>query len=479
LQKTKEVHLPTKTPASPKRQVDTLIRQVCAVTVDADRRIIKDAAIAIAGDRIVAIGKTADVEAEVEAKTVIDGRRFVATPGFINGHIHITGEPITRGYVPDDTGWQENVWSWLIPLYGAQTPKDEAISAQFAALEMLRTGTTCFIEAGTINHLDPVVEALNEIGIRGRVAQWADDRAFDPTADQTAMTDKAIKVLEAELTRYPSDKDARIAAWACLVGHMTATDDLWKAAFALARQHGAGIAAHMSPVEVDPTWYLENTGKRPIEHLASLGVLGPNVGLTHAIHLDLNEVAILAQTGANAIHCPMSALKGAYGAGPNGKFPEMQAAGVNILLGTDGNNNSNTSDLMRAMYLVCALFKDARRETGVFPAHEAVEMVTLNGAKALGLSDQIGTLEVGKKADIVLHDTDRPEWRPLSNVINQLVWSADGRGVHTVFVDGQIVVENYRCTTIDEAKLYRDVDQAADGVIARSGLPFKCAWPVV
>ncbi len=125
--------------------------------MDAERRIVKDAAIAIAGDKIVAIGKTADVEAAVEAKTTIDGRRFVATPGFVNGHIHITGEPITRGFVPDDKGWQENVWSWLVPLYNAQTPLDEGVSAQFAALEMLRTGTTAFIEAGTINHLEPVV----------------------------------------------------------------------------------------------------------------------------------------------------------------------------------------------------------------------------------------------------------------------------------------------------------------------------------
>jgi cytosine/adenosine deaminase-related metal-dependent hydrolase len=470
--------LPPQTPTPPRTPVDTLIRHVLAVTMDAERRIVKDAAIAIAGDKIVAIGKTADVEAAVEAKTTIDGRRFVATPGFVNGHIHITGEPITRGFVPDDTGWQENVWSWLVPLYNAQTPLDEGVSAQFAALEMLRTGTTAFIEAGTINHLEPVVEALEAIGIRGRVAQWADDRAFDPTADQTAMTDKAIKVLEAELARYPSN-GARIAAWPGLVGHMTATDALWTAASSLAKSNGAGVAAHMSPVEVDPAWFLENTGRRPIEHLAEIGVLGPHVSLTHAIHLDLNEVAILKETGTNAIHCPMSALKGAYGAGPNGKFPEMQAAGVNIVLGTDGNNNSNTSDLMRAMYLVSALFKDARRDTGVFPAHEALTMATLNGAKAMGLSDQIGSLEVGKRADIVLHDTDRPEWRPLSNVINQLVWSADGRGVHTVFVDGRKVVEDYHCTTIDEAKLFADVDQAADRVIARSGLPFKCAWPVV
>jgi cytosine/adenosine deaminase-related metal-dependent hydrolase len=157
----------------------------------------------------------------------------------------------------------------------------------------------------------------------------------------------------------------------------------------------------------------------------------------------------------------------------------MAKAGVNLMLGTDGNNNGNSSDLMRAMYLVAALFKDARRDPKVFPAHEALTMATLNGAKALGLQNEIGSLEVGKKADFVLHDTDRPEWRPLHNVINQLVWSADGRGVHSVWVDGVRVIENYRSTTIDEEKLYADAQAAGEAIVRRSGLPAVSPWPVI
>jgi cytosine/adenosine deaminase-related metal-dependent hydrolase len=127
---------------------------------------------------------------------------------------------------------------------------------------------------------------------------------------------------------------------------------------------------------------------------------------------------------------------------------------------------------------MAGLFKDARRDASIFPATQAIEMATLNGARALGLSGEIGALSPGMKADLVLHDIDRPEWRPLTNAVNQLVWSADGRGVHSVFVDGKRVVDNYRCTTIDEDALYAAAQAAADNVIARSGLPSLSAWPV-
>jgi cytosine/adenosine deaminase-related metal-dependent hydrolase len=169
-------------------------------------------------------------------------------------------------------------------------------------------------------------------------------------------------------------------------------------------------------------------------------------------------------------------LKGGYGTTGLGLFPEMAAAGVTLMLGTDGADHT---DMMRATTLMAGLFKDARQDAGLFPAHKALEMTTLNGAKAMGLSDQIGSLEAGRKADLVLHDTDRPEWKPLLNPIAHLVWSADGRGVHSVWVDGRRVVDNYRCTTVDEERLYAAAQAAANAITGRSGLPLVCPWPIV
>jgi cytosine/adenosine deaminase-related metal-dependent hydrolase len=455
-------------------KADTLVVGATLVTMDADRRIIRDGALAIVADRIAAIGKRAELEAAIDAKEIIDGRRFVVTPGFINGHIHVT-EMLIKGFLPEHLDFEEGVWRWVVPLYESHSPAEQAIGARLSALGMLRSGTTCFLEAGTVIALDPVFEALAQTGIRGRLGEWVLDRAFSADQDQTAMTDRALAILEAELARYPGGDGQRLAAWPLLIGHSTNTDALWRGAKQLADEHGAGISAHMSPAPSDPDWYLAHTGKRPIAHLADLGVLGPNVSLTHMVHVDEAEVAILAETGTNVIHCPWAALKGGYGASAVGLFPEMATAGVNIMLGTDG---ADTADLMRPMGLMAGLFKDARRDTALFPAHRVLEMATIGAARAMGMADQIGSLEVGKKADLALHDTDRPEWRPLLNVVNQLVWSADGRGVHSVWVDGKRVVDNYRCVTIDEEALYAGAQEAADAITGRSGLPLVCPWPI-
>ncbi|CAN5262260.1 amidohydrolase [soil metagenome] len=467
------------TSPSPPLPIDLLVRGAMIVTLDTERRILKDGSLAIDADRIVAVGPREALEGRFAPRQVVDGRGFVVTPGFVNGHIHITGEPLTRGYVPDDTGFAENVFDWLIPNCFAHTPDDERLSAQVSALDMLRNGTTTFLEAGTILHLDAAIDGLETMGIRGRVGQWTQDRAFGPDDDQTAMIDKAIRGLDDQVTRFPVSSGKRIGAWPSLIGHSINTDEVWLAAKLIADKSGSGITAHMSPAILDPEWYLANTGRRPIEHLDHLGVLGSNISLTHVVHIDDNEVRVLADTGTNVTHCPLSALKGAYGVTSVGKFPELADAGVNIMLGTDGNNNGNSTDLMRCIYLAAALHKDSRRDSKRFPAHEALEMATLNAAKAMRMSDQIGSLEPGKKADFVLHDTHRSEWRPLFNVVNQLVWSADGRGVHSVWVDGVRFVENYRSTMIDEDELLARAQIAGEAIIGRSGLPFKSVWPVL
>jgi cytosine/adenosine deaminase-related metal-dependent hydrolase len=361
----------------------------------------------------------------------------------------------------------------------AHNEADERLASQFAALEMLRSGTTCFLEAGTIRFLDPVVDGLTEIGIRARVGQWAWDFSPEDQSYPAAATDAAIAVLADGIDRYPAGGDQRISAWPILIGHMTCSGTLWQAAKQLADGNGLGVAAHMSPGQSDADWYRERHGRRPIEYLADLGVIGANTIFTHAVHLDDNEVALLAELGGNISHCATSALKGAYGATAAGRFPEMQAKGINITIGTDGNNNSNYHDMMRATYLLAGLFKDSRRDPKLFPAETAYESATVNGAKALRMEDRIGSLEPGKKADFVAHDTYRPEWRPLFNVMNQLVWSADGRGVHSVWVDGVRVIEDYRCTTIDEDRIYAEAQAAGEAIVARSGLPVKSRWPIV
>ena len=446
--------------------------------MNAERHVIADGALAIRGDRIVAVGKRAALEREVGAREVLDGRRFVMTPGFVDGHIHITGDPITRGFIrgAPGEGFGDKLSRWVIPLFRGQTPQDECVSAQCAALSMMRHGTTCFMEAGTVLHLDAVMEGLAETGIRGRVGEWVEGRAYDPDADQVKASADAIAVLESEIARYPDRDDTRLAAWPILVGHSTNSDDVWLAATALAAEHGLRVSAHMSPHRSDAEWCLGRYGRRPLEHLADLGVLGEHLALTHLADMDDSELALLIQSGANAIHCPQAALLGAYGVTQSGLFPEMAAQGVNIMLGTDGA----ATDILSSARLMAGVFRDARCDEALFPASAVLELATLNGAKGMGMSHAIGSLEVGKKADLVLHDTWLPDWGGAAfDPVLQLAFAAPPGGVHSVWIEGVRVLEAGRATLVDEAKILADARQAGTALIERLGLPIQTTWPVI
>ncbi|MFT5351577.1 MAG: 5-methylthioadenosine/S-adenosylhomocysteine deaminase [Planctomycetota bacterium] len=459
------------------KEIDVLVDAWYVVTMNETRDIIHRGSVAIVKDKIIDVGKTVDLEKKYKPASRIGGDRFVVTPGLINTHIHITGEPITRGYVPDDASFEENVFYWLCTLYSVANAEEEKVSGQLAAVEMLRSGTTSFLEAGTINYLDDVIEGLVETGIRGRVGKWIWDLPPEPSVYRQS-TDQAIANLQRQLEKY-NKPDDRISAWSILVGHTTCSDPLWRAAKTLSDEHKVGLSFHMSPANTDPDGFTAEFGQRPMIHLAEIGVLDRNCAITHCVRVDDQEIDVMAAAGINVAHCPTTALKVAYGITQVGKFPEMVQKGINVSIGIDGNNASNYSDLMRATYLVAGLFKDARMDPQMFPAEKAFEMATLGGARTLLMEDQIGSLEPGKKADLVLHDTDRPEWRPLLNVINQLVWSADGRGVHTVLVDGKVVVEDGHCITIDEDKLWADAQRMGEAITARSGLPDKAKYPVL
>ncbi len=462
---------------APQIDADLLISGATLITMNADRQVIEDGALAIAADRIVAVGKREELARNVRPKEIVDGRRFVVTPGFIDGHIHITGDPLTRGFrrgAPEDS-WSDKLQRWVIPIFKAQTPDDERISAQCAALAMIRYGTTTFVEAGTVLHLDAVMEGLSATGIRGRVGQWVEGRAFNPADDQTKISAAAIAILQSEIERYPDrEGQARLAAWPILVGHSTNSDDVWRAAKALADQHGLRVSAHMSPRASDPEWFLANYRRRPLEHLADIGVMGKNVMLTHLAAIDRSELDVLVDSGASAIHCPHAALQGGFGVSHVGLFPEMLDRGVDVLLGTDGV----AADILSSGRLMASLFRDARCDQDIFPPETILELTTLNAARAMGFSNLIGSLEVGKKADFVLHDTDLPEWGPIFDCVAQLAMSAPPGGVHSVWIDGVRVLDDGRATLLDEEKILADSRQAGRAVIARTKLPNRTTWPV-
>ena len=271
-----------------KEQVDTLVKAWYVVTMNETRDIIKNGAVALNNGSIVEVGKYSDLEEKYDAKETLGSDRFVLTPGMINTHIHITGEPLTRGYVPDDTPFEENVFEWLCPLYSVYTAEEESLSAKLASVEMLKSGTTTFLEAGTIRFLDDVFEALEEVGIRGRLGRWIWDLPPEPDVYKQ-NTDESINLLQYQLDKYKDVAQGRLGAWSTLVGHTTCSDPLWKAARELATEHDTGMSFHMSPAKLDPDFFVSEFGHRPMIHLDELGILNDDVVMTHCVQVDDNH----------------------------------------------------------------------------------------------------------------------------------------------------------------------------------------------
>jgi 5-methylthioadenosine/S-adenosylhomocysteine deaminase len=446
------------------------------ITMDESRRIIQDGALLIEGQRITRVGKTAELQ-DIPADRTIDAREMVVTPGFINNHMHISYAHAVRGIFPDDLNpgiYLANVFK----LQGAMTEEDEYYTSLLGITELLKYGTTCFLDPGSTKFLDTCLQAYEQAGCRIVVGAQVVDQP-NPINIPVTSTEASIAIMEKAITGYDRRLNDRVRAWAMPFSADYATKELLLAAKKLADRYQVGLTLHQSNDPPSVKASLERFGKRPIEYLEDIGVLGPNVLLAHVIGLDDREIEAMARTQTKAVMAPTAALKMGRGTTSKGKLPEMLQKGVCVSLGTDAGNNSNLIETQRSMYLVTVLYKDARQTTAVIPPETALEMATINGAKALGLEHDIGSIEVGKKADLVLFDTQRPEWRSLFNPINNLVYNADGRSVHTVLVDGRVVVRDHQPVYVDERELIRKVQGIGERLLARTGVGFPSRWPVV
>lgn len=446
------------------------------ITVDPQRRIIRDGSILIEGQRIVRVGKASELHG-VNADRVIDAREMVVTPGFCNGHMHISYAHATRGIFPDDLDPGEYLAD-VFKLQSVMTEEEEYLTSLLGITELLKYGTTCFLDPGSTKFLDACMQAYRESGCRIVVGKQVVDMPNPLNLPVTSL-EQAVSQIEDVVRTYDGCLDGRVRAWVMPFAADYCTRELLLAGNEIANRYETGMTLHQSNNQSSVDASLRQYGKRPVEYLEEIGVLGPNLLLSHVVGLNDAEVDCLARSGTNAVMCPTAALKLGQGITSKGRLPEMLEKGVCVGLGTDAGNNSSLIETMRSMYLITVLFKDARQTTEVIPAETALEMATIQGAKALGLGDEIGSLEVGKKADLVLFDTKRPEWRTIFNPVNNLVYNADGRSVHTVIVDGKVVVEGHEPVFVDEWQLIREVQALGENMLQRTGVSFPQRWPMV
>lgn len=441
-----------------------LVRGGDVITMDAVGTVVGDGAVAVRGETIVAVGRFDELRRLHPEATVIGDASSLVTPGYVNGHQHLTGDRLVHSCIPDAIDSQEAIFGWAVPVHAGHDGDDDELSTVLGAVEAVTNGITCSIEAGTVAHPDRVVAGMRAVGLRGTIGQWGWDTEGVPFG---APADEVLARHAELIDRYPAG--GPVEAWVTLVGHDLMSDELAAGASELARSRGTGLTFHMSPHRGDPTSYLERTGRRPLAHLDELGVLGRHVLVAHGVHLDADEVDRVLRTDTAVASCPWAYLRLAQGmtAGCHG---ELARRGGRIALGCDAENAGDAVDILRAATLFVGLARDLAMDAFSLTAFDALALATSRGAEAIGKADTIGSLEVGKQADIVVHDTSGPQFLPRgTDPIRELIWASDGRSVSDVLIAGREVVRGGRCVTVDVDALRDEARSRRDRLLASRG----------
>jgi 5-methylthioadenosine/S-adenosylhomocysteine deaminase len=446
------------------------------VTVDRQRRVITDGSIVIDGQRIARVGKAVELKA-VRAERVIDARGFVVTPAFVNAHMHISYAHAVRGIFRDDFVGHQRLLQ-VFRLQTAMTEDEEYATSLLAITELMKNGGVTFVDPGSTKFLDACMQVYADTRCRIVTGASLIDRADDRSLPRYS-TEEALARTERLIRRYDHYLEDRVRIWAMPFGNDNSTRELLVGVKRLVDEFGTGVTIHHSSMGPVRESTLREHGTSPVGWLDAIGVLGPNMLLAHVNGIDDSEVELIASSGTGVAICPGTMAKEGAGLGER-KLPELLEHGVNVALGRDSANSSNHLDMVRVMNAAAVGFKDGRRNATVVPAEQAVEMATLLGARALGLGNDIGSIEVGKRADLALFDSRRSEWRSLFDPVNNLVYSADGRSVHTVIADGRVMVENHRALFVDEAELTERVQAIGEALVERTRTePSRGRWPLV
>ena len=419
---------------------DLIVSGRYVVTMDAQRRIVENGAVAIRADRVVAVGTRAEIDRNWQPKQRLDRPDALITPGLINTHTH-AAMSLFRG-IADDLKLQDWLNNYIFPAEAKNvTPDFVRWGTRLASLEMLLSGTTTYTDM--YYYEDVVAETSKEAGIRGVLGETI---IKFPVADAKTPED-GLKYAEKFLVRFKGDP--LITAAVAPHAPYTNTDETLKAARALANKYGAPLIIHLSETKKENDDMQAARHMSPTEMLNSLGFFNGRTLAAHCVWVNDRDMAILKAHNVGVAHNPSSNMMLASGAAP---VVDMLKRGISVGLGTDGPAGSNNDfDLMEEMDLAAKLQKLVRNDPEALSARQAFEMATIGGARALGMEKEIGSLEAGKRADLISVDLDAPNAVPMYDVYSQLVYSLKGSNVTDVVVNGREVVRDRHCLTLDQA----------------------------
>lgn len=438
--------------SSDRTSVDLLIKGATVVTMDATRRVIDDAVVAVARGRIVAVGTRAEIEAKYRAPEVIDATGKVVIPGLINGHTHV---PMTlfRG-LADDLDLQDWLTKYIFPAESRNVTEDFVrAGTRLGLAEMIRGGTTTFCDMYYFE--DAIAEETRRAGMRGVLGETIIDF---PVADNKTNAD-AMAYAERFLKRWRGD--ALVTPAIAPHAPYTVSEEHLRAIHALSERTGAPVVIHVAETRHEVADIKEKHGDTPVDYLARIGFLDSRVIAAHMVHLTPEEIALAKRLGVGIVHNPQSNMKLASGIAP---VPEMLAADMPVGLGTDGAASNNDLNLWEEMDTAAKLHKVATFNPRVVNAEQAFEMATIRGARALHMEREIGSIEAGKRADLVIVDLDALNQTPLYNIYSDLVYATKAADVRTVIIEGRVVMRDRQLLTLDEEEIKRAARQYRERV---------------
>lgn len=436
-----------------------LIKNGTVVTMD-------EAASIVRGDVLIRDGRIAGVAGEIDDTTagVIDAGGCVVLPGFVQTHIHLC-QTLFRGAADDLAliDWlKQRVW----PMEAAHTPASIRASAQLGIAELIKGGTTCALTMETVNHTEEVLRVVEESGFRATVGKCMMDKGDEVPAALHEQTRASIDESVALIQKWHGQAEGRIRCCFAPRFAISCTRELLSEVSTLAKQHGVMVHTHASENRNECEIVERESGERNIDYLNSLGIIGSHVVLAHCIHLDNAEMETLAGTRTNVAHCPSSNLKLGSGIA---RVTEMLARGIAVSLGADGAACNNRLDMFTEMR-TAALLQKALHGPEVLPAPRALSMATIDGARAMGLDAEIGSLEIGKRADLIVVDLNQTHSAPISDPVSALVYSAQASDVRTTLIDGKVVMRDRRLLTMDETAVTEDAKREAGALMKRAGI---------
>jgi 5-methylthioadenosine/S-adenosylhomocysteine deaminase len=425
-----------------REKVDLIVSGGTLLTMDGARRLIDDGAIAVNGDTILAVATRTDIEAKYAGAQVITAKGKLVLPGFINGHTHAAMN-LFRG-LHDDVTLDDWLRKYIFPAEAKNVTEDFVRwGTRLAAAEMIRGGVTTYVDMYYFE--DAVAEETKAAGMRGVLGDTFIDFPVPDNKTEAAM----LLYSEKFLRRWQGD--ALITAAVAPHSIYTCSQKTLEDAAALARKYKAPILIHVAEMKKELDDSRAQNGTTPVQYLNRIGILGPDVVAAHCIFVDDVDEKILAEKHVGCVHNPSSNMMLASGVSPVAK---LRAAGVAVGLGTDGVAGSNNDlNLMEEMDLAAKLAKITNMDPRAMDAKSVVAMATIEGARALHMDKQIGSLEPGKKADFILMDLDAPNAVPMYDVYAQLAYALKASEVQTVVIGGRVVMRDRKVLTVNEAEV--------------------------